>query len=86
MKVGAINKTNGMIDIPVKIFYSSKSCCNQAGIGRINVNSFFMTNFYHDIFDKNVNCNKFFYHVLQVKWLSDLNLEDFSRHNYFIYN
>jgi hypothetical protein len=36
-----------------------------------------MTNFYHDIINKDVNCNKFFYHILQVIWFGDLNLEGF---------
>ena len=66
-----------MIYITMKILSCQKSHCNQLGIRRITVNRFFMTNFYHDIINKNVNCNKFFYHILQVIWFGDLNLEDF---------
>ena len=76
-KVGRLNKTNCMIDITMKIFCSNQSHCNQLGIRRIMVNRFFMTNFYHDIINKDVNCNKFFYHILQVIWFGDLNLEGF---------
>jgi hypothetical protein len=76
-KIGALNKINGMIDIPMKILGSNQSNCNQFRIRRIPVNRFFMTNFYQDIINKNVNCNKFFYHILQVIWFGDLNLEDF---------
>jgi len=38
----------------------------EAWIRRIMVNRFFMTNSYHDIINKNVNCNKFFYNIIQV--------------------
>lgn len=40
-----------------------------------------LSNFYHDIINKNVNCNKFFYHILQVIWFGDLNMEDFFRYS-----
>jgi len=43
----------------------------------IPINRFFTSNFYQDIVNKYVNCNKFFYHILQVLLFGDLNLKDF---------
>lgn len=76
-KSSAPNKIYGVIDVAMKIFGGDQSDRNQLRIRRIPVNRFFMPDFYHDVINKNVNCDKFIYHILQIIWFGDLNLGDF---------